>query len=102
MVTTSGGSAVDVVETATVDAGTSSGLRSVVLTSAIATEVVVLAGTGAAVVEVEADVVAGGAVTTSGLSGALQAASVNTRTIGAVAHMRMRRQYRLRGCTAAA
>ena len=77
-----------------VGSGTSSDIRSVVSTSATATEVVVLARTGAAVVEVGVDVVVVGAVTTSGCSGAPQATSVNTRTIGAVAHLRMPRQYR--------
>ena len=56
-----------------------------------------VASIAAAVVEVEADVVAGGAVTTSGSSGAPQAASASTRAIGAVVHLYMRRQYRPEG-----
>ena len=53
-----------------------------------------VASIGAVVAEVEVDAVVGGAVATAGSSGALQAATVNTRTIGAVTHLRMPRQYR--------
>ena len=53
-----------------------------------------LARTGAEVVEVEVEAVVGGAVAATGPSGALHAASANTRTIGAVIHLYMRGQYR--------